>query len=294
MTAMKRGLPRVLTALALAITCLVAAPATIGAWGAQGHRLVAAIALERLTATARANVDWLIGPQRLPDVASWADQYLPGNYQTFFWHFVNIPPDARSYDRNRDCPRQPGVDADTAADKWRDCVVDRIRYHEERLANAALDRADRAIALKFLVHFVGDLHQPYHALGVERGGNGVLVSIFGRENCANDPARSSPCNLHSVWDSALVEHRRLDDAAYVEALDRLIRKNGWSTDIPGTAAQWAMESHAIAKAALVPQRDRVGEAYYRAHIGEVDRRLAQGGVRLAAVLNRSLATRPPR
>jgi hypothetical protein len=66
-------------------------------------------------------------------------------------------------------PRQPGVAANGRGDRWRDCVVDRIGYNQELLANASLDRADRAIALKFLVHLIGDLHQPFHALGVERG-----------------------------------------------------------------------------------------------------------------------------
>jgi nuclease S1 len=279
--------------VAASIAYLTVATVPAGAWGAQGHRLVSQIAAEHMTPVARDTVAWLIGPENLTDVASWADQYLQGNYQTFFWHFINIPPSATAYDRDRDCPRQPGVEAGSWNDRWRDCIVDRIPYNEERLTNASLDRADRAIALKFLVHFVGDVHQPYHALGVERGGNGVFVSIFGRTECGNDPARSNPCNLHSVWDSALISHRGLDDPAYLAVLRDLIKKNGWTTDAPGTAAQWAMESHAIAKAALLPQHGIVDEGYYRAHIGDIDRRLAQAGVRLAALLNRSLTKPPP-
>ncbi|MBI3490727.1 MAG: hypothetical protein HY047_02880 [Acidobacteria bacterium] len=87
-------------------------------WGPQGHRLVALIAAERLTPVARQNVVWLLGPQSLADVSSWADQYREGNYQTFFWHFLDIPPEATSYDRDRDCPLQPGVTAGSRADKW--------------------------------------------------------------------------------------------------------------------------------------------------------------------------------
>lgn len=262
------------------------------AWGSQGHRLVALLATEHLTPAARAGVTALIGPETLADVASWADVYLQGNFQTSFWHYVNIPAAATAYDRDRDCPRQPGVNAGSFTDKWRDCVVDRIPYNEERLANASLDRADRAIALKFLVHFVGDLHQPYHALGVERGGNGIQVSIFGRTECGNDPARPTPCNLHGVWDSSLIERRALDDAAYMKALRELIAKNGWTTADAGTPIEWAMQSKAIANAALLPQHGVVDEAFYRAHIGEVDQRLAQAGLRLAALLNRSLTGRP--
>ena len=99
--------------------------------------------------------------------------------QTSYWHYLNIPPDASGYDRDRDCPRQPGVEAGSRNDRWRDCVVDRIAYWEERLGDPKLDRADRATALKFIVHFIGDLHQPFHALGVGRGGNDVNVRVFG-------------------------------------------------------------------------------------------------------------------
>ena len=79
-------------------------------------------------------------------------------------------------------------------------------------AIAKLDRADRATALKFIVHFIGDLHQPFHALGVGRGGNDVKVRVFGEANCGNDPAKPNPCNLHSVWDGRLIARRALDDA----------------------------------------------------------------------------------
>ncbi len=279
------------SALAVALVATLAwstFPTPVRAWGAQGHRLVAELAAEYLTPTARTSIASLIGPETLPDIALWADAYLQGNFQTSFWHYLNIPRDATGYDRDRDCPRQPGVEAGTANDKWRDCIVDRIPYNEERLANALLDRADRAIALKFLVHFVGDVHQPFHALGVERGGNGVFVSVFGRTECGNDSTRPSPCNLHSVWDSALINHRALDDAAYLAVLRDVIKKNRWTVDAPGTAAEWAMQSKTLAKAALLPQHGVVDEAYYRAHIGEIDQRLALAGLRLAALLNRSL------
>jgi nuclease S1 len=265
----------------------VLAPAMVEAWSAQGHRLVALIATERLTPMARRNVGWLLGPESLADVASWADGYLQGEYQTFYWHFINIPPKATSYDRDRDCPRQPGVAAGARADVWRDCVVDRILYNKARLADTALDRADRAIALKFLVHFVGDIHQPFHALGVGHGGNDIPVVVFGSNSCGD-----RPCNLHGVWDSALIIHRNLDDAHYMTALRDLIAKNRWDAAASGTPADWAMQSHALAKAALLPVHGNVDEPYYRSHIGVVDQRLAQGGVRLAALLNGILTAAP--
>jgi hypothetical protein len=281
--------------VALSIAVCAAIPATAIAWGGLGHRLVGLIAARRLTPVARQNVAWLLGDQTLADVSAWADRQVDSNAQTASWHFLNLPPDAAGYDRDRDCPRQPGVAAGSRADRWRDCAVDRILYHEERLADTSLDRPDRATALKFLVHFVGDLHQPFHALGVGRGGNDVAVGVFGVTNCSTDPAHPVPCNLHAIWDSRLIAHRNLDEAHYFAELERRIAENHWEADTrqPGTPAQWAEESFRLARAALVAPNTNIDEAYYRAQIPIVDRRLAIAGLRLAVVLNRILVTPPP-
>lgn len=265
----------------------------VSGWGGQGHRLVGLVAANHLTPVAKQNVAWLLDGRSLADVSSWADLQTTDHVQTSYWHYLNIPPDAAGYDRDRDCPRQPGTAAGARADKWRDCIVDRITYFEQRTADLALDRADRATALKFLVHFIGDLHQPFHALGVGRGGNDVHVRVFGESNCGNDPARPPlPCNLHSVWDSRLIARRALDDGAYVAVLEKLIARNRWAVQPPGTPAQWAEQSWALGKAALVKPDTNIDEAYYRKHIPLVDERMALGGVRLAAVLNRILTASP--
>jgi hypothetical protein len=279
-------------AIAISLTILIAV-APLGGWGAQGHRLVAVVASNHLSAIARQNVQWLLAPETLGDIASWADEVQGGITQTSPWHYVNIPPDAKSYDRDRDCPRQPGVAAGSRNDVWRDCIVDRIRYHEERLADVKLDRADRAIALKFVVHFVGDIHQPLHASAIERGGNGILVRLFGSENCSSDPARQSPCNLHGAWDSSLIAHRALDERAFAALLERRIRDEALLNKPLGTAADWAMESLALSNQIMLPQQGSVDEAYYARHIGTIEQRLALAAARLSQVLNRALTTRPP-
>jgi hypothetical protein len=260
------------------------------AWGGQGHRLVGLIAADRLTPIAKQHVAWLLDGQSLADVASWADTITGEQVQTSYWHYLNIPPEATSYDRERDCPRQPGVSAGSRNDRWRDCVVDRIAYWEERLADTRLDRADRAIALKYIVHFIGDLHQPFHALGVGRGGNDIQVRVFGQADCGSDPARPVPCNLHSVWDSRLISRHNLDDPTYVAALKKLIADKKLGSQPPGTPAQWAEQSFRLAKEALVKNGANIDEGYYRRHITVIDERLALAGVRLAASLNRILVT----
>jgi nuclease S1 len=283
-----------LATLAGVVVASVHAP--IHAWGGLGHRLVGLIAAGRLTPIARQQVKWLLDDQTLADVSSWADRQVDANVQSSYWHYVDIPPDATTYDRDRDCPRQPGVRAGARNDRWRDCAVDRILYHEERLADLSLDRADRATALKFLVHFVGDLHQPFHALGVGRGGNDVPVRAFGVADCSSDPARPLPCNLHAIWDTHLVAHRNADEASYLAILEQKIRDNHWDAEArtAGTPAQWAEESFRLAKTALVPPNTNIDEAYYQAHIAVVDRRLAMAGLRLGAELNRLLVAPPTR
>ena len=144
------------------------------------------------------------------------------------------------------------------------------------------------MALKFLVHFVGDLHQPFHAIGVERGGNGIPVSVFGRPTCGRGGPDRFACNLHGLWDSELIGHRRLRDGAYAAELERQIKARQLRPS--GTAVEWAMESNALARAALLPAGGDAGEAYYRAHIAQVDERLALGGLRLARALNEALGS----
>lgn len=276
----------------LLVAITIGSLASLEAWGGQGHRLVGLVAASHLTPVAKQNVAWLLDGQTLARVASWADDQRTDNQQTGYWHYLNIPPNASGYDRDRDCPRQPEVAAGSRGDRWRDCAVDRILYMEHRAADRALDRADRATALKFLVHFIGDLHQPFHALGVGRGGNDVLVRVFGAVNCGNDPAQQSPCNLHSVWDSRLIARRALDDAAYVAVLEKLIAERKWAGQPPGTPAEWAEQSWALGKKALVAPDTNIDEAYYRAHLPVIDERLALGAVRLAAVLNRIFVAAP--
>jgi hypothetical protein len=252
---------------------------------------VALVAEKHLSAAARQAVMRLLDGRSMADVASWADDYRSANAQTGFWHYVNIPSDAKSYDRDRDCPRQPGVAAGSRDDAWRDCIIDRIRYHEKRLGDAMLDHADRTTALKFLVHFVGDIHQPWHASAIERGGNGVLVRVFGSDTCGGDPARPTPCNLHSVWDTLLLARRGLSDARYLAVLEEEVARRRLTSRPVGTPAEWAMESLALSNAALLPQKGEVDEAYYQQQLPAIEERLALAGARLAALLNRVLTGR---
>lgn len=275
--------------LAFLLICLLLSgfsPLPARAWGGQGHKLVAMVAADHLTPVARSNVEALLGAETLADVASWPDAYRPLETQTALWHYVSIPVESDAYNRDRDCPTQPNVKLGSTGDVWRDCVVDRILFFESRAADTTLDYPDRATALKYLVHFIGDLHQPFHAYGPERGGNGITVVEFGSAACGN-----RPCNLHAVWDSGLIQHRQLSDADYLALLEKGIRSSP-PVATPDDPAAWAARSHALAIQAAVPQNGAVDQAYFDREIPVVDQQLQLAGLRLAAVLNR-IFTAPP-
>ncbi len=111
------------------------------AWGGQGHRLVGLIAAERLTPIAKQNVAWLLDGQTLADVSSWADSLTSDQVQTSYWHYLNIPPDATGYDRDRDCPKQPGVAAGIAQRS-----LARLRRRSHRVLGRAARRCRSSIA----------------------------------------------------------------------------------------------------------------------------------------------------
>ncbi len=273
----------------LAAVTLVAllAPLSANAWWEKGHRLVADVAWDHLTPVARQNVTSLLGTETMADVASWADVYRPLVAQTTGWHFVDMPADKTTYDRDRDCPTQPGVKAGSYNDKWRDCATDRILFFESRIADPKVDPSERAESLKFLIHFVGDIHQPLHATGVEQGGNTIPVTAFGSPSCST----SGKCNLHNIWDGHLIEHRNLRDPQYIEMLEAEIKANKVTVGSLNPA-DWTNESKAIADAVIVPKGADIDDAYYQRNIVVIDRQLELAGLRLAAVLNDVFKTPP--
>ena len=140
------------TLLVLLLPCLC------HAWGGEGHQLVALIAEEHLTPAARAAVKELLDGGNISDaeVASWADEIRRERRETSPWHYVNIPHDADHFDRARD-----GRDGDN--------IIDAIQRETKVLADKTQPREKRVEALKFVVHLIGDLHQPLHC--VDRNGD---------------------------------------------------------------------------------------------------------------------------
>ena len=275
---------RFVTALAVAATWVGATPAR--AWGPDGHVVVARVAEAHLSARARRALVTLLEGRRLADIASWADDWREPHPETAPWHFVDIPLDADGYDAARDCPRGQ-------------CLVAALTKEVGALRDARAPLSERRRALRFVVHLVGDLHQPLHAAtdtgapgGSDRGGNTVKARLTLSD--AEFPYRSPPTgSLHGVWDFDLVASEHREQEAFVAALSRL---PGGDALEAGTFVEWANESHRLARDVAyrgLPVPDaagvrQLGDDYAARCRPIVERQLQRAGLRLARVLNESL------
>jgi hypothetical protein len=244
------------------------APSPAWAWGPQGHEIVAQIALAELTPSARSHVARLLGAAAMMvHDANWADEVRDQRRDTGRWHYVDIPLEAAGYDARRDCRDQ-------------DCVVAQIDNDLRVLSNRRASDAVRAEALRFLIHFVADVHQPLHAEDHnDRGGNQVRVTI-GRYHA----------NLHRVWDSEVVNVLGPGSASAIEHSITPAQRKAWAS---GSPAGWADEAHAIARDQIYPPLEGRREVRlprdYAVREAPVARlQLARAGVRLAWLLNTSL------
>lgn len=267
----------------IALIFLIAFTVTqLFAWGPTGHAIVADIAAEHLTPTAKANVQLLLGNDNLASISSWPDQIKKDRDESYDWHFVDIPKDAPGFSDERDCFRPQDRHKDAQTDHH-NCAVDRIEIFAKVLADPNASKADRVEALKWVVHFIGDLHQPLHAIDTARGGNDIKLPVFSSTQCGD-----YDCNLHWTWDELLLQHTGWSEPEYVSRLNDLIQQKNWEAKAGGTPEDWANESHVQARRIVDPQPTAVDEAYYKSHIDLINEKLALAGLRLAKVLNESL------
>lgn len=233
------------------------------AWGEEGHAVIAELAIAKLTPNAKVETDRLLALEpgaTLAAVASWADEHR--GRVTSSWHYVNFPRDVPCvYHPERDCPSG-------------NCVVAAIEKQLSILLSNATD-VDRLRALKYLVHFMGDVHQPLHAgYSDDKGGNTYQVRDAGRGT-----------NLHALWDSKLIRNTGED----VTALStRLL-----ASPVPPAAADLsparaAEESCQIVRADGFYSGREVSAVYYLKFTPVMEDRLALAGARLAGALNAAL------
>ena len=308
-----------LAGLSLLTALLVSSP--VFAWGCKGHQTVALIAEKHLTPEARQLLETLlkenpIDPQLkrncgpfpsslLADSATWPDD-VRNTLKNGPWHYIDIP---------RGAPRAP---LSTFCGES-GCVTQAIAEQLAILKNPQADPHKRADAARYIIHFVGDLHMPLHATtNNDQGGTCVPVRFFRRN--PREHNHSYTPNLHSVWDTAILERAMegADPSEYAEFLDQFYSPQAEAWMQAGVHVEdWAWESHDLAETMvygnLVPtdpieplapvqtcaDNNNVGERMFKLHFAVgaiyqdaaapvVEKRVAQAGVRLAMLLNEAL------
>jgi hypothetical protein len=285
--------------LVLALTANIAQPRTALAWGDDGHRVVALIAQSFLQADVRKRVNALLAADTddltahdIASAATWADKFRDANFEgsrlkTRQWHFADI--EITAPDLDKACFNHPALPTGSVASNGpaADCVVDKIDQFAAELANPATDHDEQVVALKFLLHFVGDLHQPLHSSDDnDRGGNDKKVSANGFK----------AGNLHHYWDTEFVDRLETDPKSIASDLIGHIstaQEKEWQA---GRPSDWAKESLQVAKAdtyGLLPEPSsrgsyRLSDEYVTTATDDVARQLSRAGVRLAFVLNKAL------
>lgn len=295
-------------------------------WGCSGHQVVALVALKQLTPNAKTKAGQLLLGQPKPaiarfcaatsldafvDLSSWADDERDVRADTADWHFIDIPLGASHSDESGACPTTG-------------CVTSAIQQQLAVLRNSTGTAQDQSNALMFVIHFVGDIHQPLHdTTNNDRGGNCVPVKYFTKAPVLVKPATGSYSpNLHGVWDKELVERVgriRSPHSAKVQAFaDRLAQEFAsqiptWQSASPDLDG-WAWESHQLAvntsygklsttipvetpttvhtckddsnvSTRMLALHERIGQQYTNEAGPVIKEQLAKAGTRLAVLLN---------
>jgi hypothetical protein len=273
--------------LVLVLACTLGSTGQALAWGQEGHSIVAEIAQRRLTPEAAAMVARLLGPgHSLAAVASWADDTRDVRPETANWHFVDIPIEVPGYNPKRDCKDDP---------KLGDCIIAELGRLRNDVRCASPEQ--KIEALKFAVHFVGDIHQPLHTVDEAKGGNDIKVDVFMRGMTCTGTCEPKhiPSDFHTAWDVNLIEKVVWNWGAYVDRLE-----NGWLKSPEaqeagidgGSFVDWAEQTHYFAPIVwnLRPADNVLDDRYLRDVLPVLDRQLGVAGLRLAKFLNDAYAS----
>lgn len=243
--------------------CAATAAAAFG-WGQKGHDTTAYIAEQHLTPRTLAAIDSLLDGRSIVYWSNWLDNASHTPYYAYSktWHYKNV---------------DAGVVYDSVPDFPQGDVVTAINAQVELLSNPNIKKDDKALALKILVHLLGDIHQPMH-LGhaSDLGGNQWPVEYFDRKT-----------NLHSVWDSSLPEYgHKWSYTEWQQQIDRL-KPEEEAVIVVGTPDDWARETQAICTQIYdtTPKKSKISYYYIAKWTPIVEQQFLRGGLRLANVLN---------
>jgi hypothetical protein len=242
-------------------------PMQVSAWGMTGHRVVGEVADYYLSKKSRKAITAILGGESIAMASNWADFVKSDSSFSYLdsWHYVNLP-------GNLD---QQGVF--NFLDSYKDAsVYSKIPEMIATLKNTQSTLDQKKMALRLLIHFMGDLHQPMHTARKEDlGGNKVFVTWFGQKS-----------NLHRVWDESLVENQNLSYTEYAQAINHPTKDQYklWSTT---SLKEDVFESYMICNKiyAVTKPDDKLSYRYNFDFLETVNQQLLKGGIRLAATIN---------
>jgi hypothetical protein len=238
------------------------------AWGTNGHRISGQIADSYLNAKARAAIKAILGNESIAMTSNWAD-FIKSDPQYKYlssWHYID-------FDKEYSYPdMQAFLKQDTAVDAYT-----KLTFLIGELKKKNLPKANKLLALRMVIHIVEDIHQPMHtAHTADKGGNDIKLTWFNNQT-----------NLHSVWDSQLIDFQQLSFTEYVTWINHptVAQRAEWQK---APISQWLFESSKIAAKIYegVKDGDKVNVYKYNFdNIETLNNQLVKGGVRLAGLLN---------
>jgi hypothetical protein len=258
------------------------------AWGPTGHRTVGEVAQRNLSTKAELEIFKILKGKTLARVATWPDEIKsePGKYKyTFYWHYTEWPQDAKEPDETHN------------SGKLMTALSERLKVLKDPAASAE----DKEFSLTFLVHIMGDLHQPLHVgNGLDNGGNNCKVSFQGKA-----------MNLHALWDDGMIDFNKLSFTELAGFVSQGKTAEDRANILKGSFLDWAQESKNILPSiypenvkapkdpmsTLVYCQKGVGDAdvpklgydYSYKFMPIVERRLYEAGLRLASILNQTFS-----
>lgn len=237
------------------------------AWGQQGHRICGQIASSYLTPKARKAIEAILGNESIAMASNWADfiKSDPAYSYLSSWHYIDFDK-AYTYPEMVDF-----LNHDTNVDAYT-----KMNFLIGELKKKDISKENQLLYLRMLIHIIEDVHQPMHtAHADDQGGNGFKVNWF-----------STPTNLHSVWDSQLIEFQQLSYTEYTAWINHTTaeQRAEWQK---APISQWLFESNQIAEKLYteIKPGDTLNYKYNFTHIETLNQQLLKAGVRLAGVLN---------
>lgn len=249
---------------AAALFCV---PFSSMAWGTNGHRISGEIASHYLTPKARAAVKAILGDESIAMASNWADFIKSDdNYRYLYnWHFID-------FDKSYTLPEMKAfLEKDTDVDAYT-----KLNFMIAELKKKTTTKENKLLYLRMIIHVVEDMHQPMHTGHKDdKGGNDVKLNWFGK-----------PTNLHSLWDSELIDFQQLSYTEYATAVNHATPAQvaEWQK---APVSQWLYESNQLAEKIYAEAKpdSNLSYKYNFNNIATLNQQLLKGGIRLAGVLN---------